>query len=234
MQGSRPDERLGAAASFVRQGAVFADIGTDHAHLPIFLLKSGRITRAVAADINEGPLKRARDNAEAEGLSSLIDFRLADGLSGMESLGLTDIAICGMGGELIASIIDRAPFVRNAQIRLILQPMTRVAILRRYLAREGFEVKEEKIMQAAGRIYVCLAASYTGKPYELSAAEEECGQTLLLRAPTALERGFVEQRLAAVKKKLCGMQSGGLDGEETASLAALVSEYEHYLEVNAP
>ena len=90
----------------MRQGAVFADIGTDHAHLPIFLLKTGKIARAVAADVNEGPLDRARRNAMSEGVAEKIDFRLANGLAGMDELGLTDIAICGMGGELIAAILS--------------------------------------------------------------------------------------------------------------------------------
>lgn len=233
MQGTRPDERLGAAASFVRQGAVFADIGTDHAHLPIFLLKSGRILRAVAADVNRGPLDRARDNAASEGVSEKIDFRLADGLSGMEALGLTDIAICGMGGELIASIIDRAPFVREGDVRLILQPMTRASVLRAYLAREGFRIEEEKIICAASRVYVCVCAHYDGKPYTLSRAEEECGQSLLLRTPTALERRYVGERLSAARKKLAGRQSGGIRDEETETLEALVSQYERYLEMKS-
>ncbi len=215
----------------MRQGAVFADIGTDHAHLPIFLLKSGRISRAVAADVNEGPLDRARENARAEGVTSHIDFRLADGLFGMEGLGLTDIAICGMGGELIAAIIDRAPFVRDEKIRLILQPMTRASVLRAYLAKEGFAIEEEKIICAASRVYVCMAVHYTGLPYTLSRAEEECGQTLLSRTPTALECRFVKERLAAAKKKLKGRQSGGLYDDETKALENLVSEYERYLEV---
>lgn len=231
MLSTRPDDRLGAAASFVRQGAVFADIGTDHAHLPIFLLKSGRISRAVAADVNEGPLDRARENAASENLTDKIDFRLADGLSGMESLGLTDIAICGMGGELIAMILDRAPFVRNEDIRLILQPMTRASVLRAYLAREGFAIEEEKIISAASRVYVCLSAHYTGKPYTLTKAEEECGRSLLLRAPNPLERKYVIARLSAAKKKLAGRKSGGRFDDETKALEALVAEYERYLEV---
>ena len=234
MQRTRPDDRLGAAASFVRQGAVFADIGTDHAHLPIFLLKSGRISRAVAADVNQGPLDRAKANAMSEGVASRIDFRLADGLSGMDDLALTDIAICGMGGELIASIIDRAAFLRDARIRLILQPMTRTSVLRTYLAREGFRIEEEKIISAASRVYVCMAVSYTGEAYSLSEAEAECGKELLCRVPNALERRYVTERLSAAKKKLKGRQSGGAHDSETESLAALVAFYEDYLEVKKP
>ena len=79
MTQSTLDARLAAAAEYVRQGAVFADIGTDHAHLPIYLLECGRITQAVAADIAQGPLSRAQENASEHGLSDKIIFRQTDG-----------------------------------------------------------------------------------------------------------------------------------------------------------
>ncbi len=210
MTKSHLDRRLSAAASFVRQGAFFADIGTDHAYLPLFLLSQGTISRAVAADINEGPLQRAHAHARECGFAAQIDFRLTDGLQGMDDLGLTDIAICGMGGELIARIIESAPFVKNAAIRLILQPMSRAAHLRRYLAANGFAVEEEKICSAAGRHYACLCVAYTGIPYLITDAEAECGRALLSRRPDEGERAYVRGiRQTAVRRidGLCAADS---------------------------
>ncbi len=216
----------------MRQGAVFADIGTDHAHLPIFLLKQNRIQSAVAADLREGPLSRARENAAQAGVSDRIDFRLASGLAGMEALGLTDIAICGMGGELIASILDNAPFVRNPDIRLILQPMTRAPHLRHYLASNGFVIQEEVVCQAAGRLYICIVSAYAGAPYTLSEAEIDCGQALLRRKPNALERAFIEERLDAARRRLDGRTAGGIQDAENRTLSLIIDTYERYLEVN--
>ncbi len=170
------DARLMSAVSFVRQGAVFADIGTDHAYLPIFLLKSGVIKHAVCADVNKGPLSLAVSNARESGLDpSLFTFKLTDGALGMEREGITDYAICGMGGELIAHIIASAPHLHNTGIRLILQPMTKQAHLRRYLYEAGFCIVGEKYSFSEGKYYLTLAAEYCGKTRVISDTEAELG-----------------------------------------------------------
>ncbi len=170
------DYRMRAAADFVRQGAVFADIGTDHGYLPVFLFEEKRIKHAIASDIHQAPLERAKRNIKERGYLEQTTFMLANGLLGMENRGLTDIAICGMGGEMIVSVLDNASFVRDSKINLILQPMTKIQDLRRYLAEHGFAIKEERIVKASGKLYFCLLASFTGENETLSPIETLLGR----------------------------------------------------------
>ena len=206
-----PDERLRTAAELVRQGAVFADIGTDHAYLPVFLCETERITRAVAADIGEGPLAVAEEHIKAHGLSHRIRTHLADGLAGLENEGLTDVAICGMGGELIAQILAAAPFLRNEGIRLILQPMTHAADLRYYLAKEGFAITEERLAKAAGKYHFCFSAFFTGVPYTLARLTAEMGQG---NENSPYYATVLKQKRLSQEKKCKGLAMGGLSHEE--------------------
>ena len=159
------DARLMTAAGMVRRGAVVADIGTDHAYLPVYLIQNGTARFAVASDINKGPLERAKQSAAKYGVADKMRFALADGLSGVqpERDGVTDIVICGMGGELIARIIGDSDYTRLADVRLILQPMSSVYELREYMAGAGFEILDERLSRAAGKIYTCILARYDGK-----------------------------------------------------------------------
>ena len=218
------DPRLRLAASLVRDGARFADIGTDHAHLPLYLLSQGRIASAVAADVAEGPLSRARENVRASGYEGRITLLLADGLSGMEGLGLTDIAICGMGGELIASILEAAPFVRDPAIRLILQPMTRLEELRRYLGASGFAVTAERYTVAGGRPYACLVASYTGDVRKISAVEAVLGASPLRDPADATAfLAFLTMREREAKARIRGRLTGGADISADEELIAAIA-----------
>ncbi len=225
-----PDERLRAAAAFVRQGAVFADIGTDHAYLPVFLCRENRLKHAYACDIVEGPLKSAVSHIKESGLEEMITPVLTDGLAGLDGYGITDIAICGMGGELIADILSRAPFVKNGAVRLILQPMTRARDLRAFLAREGFAVTEECVCRAKGKFYFCLAASYTGVPYSLSRIEEELGAINIRRkVPDEAFLSILAQKMRAAEKRTAGLRAGNkADAEEEAYLLDLRALNETY------
>lgn len=156
------DRRLMAVANYVRNGAVFADIGTDHAYLPVFLLQNGMIRHAVAADINQGPIDRAITNISAYGLIGKVDTFRTDGLNGLDGRGITDIAICGMGGELIVKIIKEAPMTRQKGMRLILQPMTKSEVLREYLITNGYEIVDETLAET-DRIYQIICVEYTGE-----------------------------------------------------------------------
>ena len=132
--------RLQSACAYLSAGGTVADIGTDHAYLPIEIIKKGLSQRAVACDINRGPIESARRNIEAAGLSDRIDTMQTDGLHGVEGFHPTDILIFGMGGELIAKILSEAPWVKDEGIGLILQPMSHAEILRRWLSENGFSI----------------------------------------------------------------------------------------------
>ncbi len=222
------DPRLSLAASFVREGARFADVGADHAYLPLWLLAGGRLTLAVAADIAAGPLDRARANVRAEGREGEVTLLLTDGLSGMEGLALTDIAICGMGGEMIVSILAAAPFVKDGRVRLILQPMTHAATLRRYLAAEGFSILGERYAASGGKVYSCLAAEYTGAPYRITSAEAELGLGEVRDArDTEAFLAFLSLRERDARARLAGKRQGGAPtADEEELLAAIAAERE--------
>lgn len=148
--------RLTAVAAQVPDGAVLADIGTDHAYLPVKLLLDGRIEHAIAADLREGPLDRARDTARRFGVSGRISFRLCDGLAGIAPKEADTIAIAGMGGETITGILGAAPWTLAPDKLLLLQPMTAFAELRLWLTTHGYCIEQESIAREGKRLYTCL------------------------------------------------------------------------------
>jgi len=169
------DRRLKAAASFARPGKRFADIGTDHAYLPVYLCGSGIAPGGVASDIGKGPLARAGANIRASGMEDKISARLADGLDGVAVFSPEDIYVLGMGGELIARILGASEYIKQSGIRLILQPMTHPQDLRKYLVENGFSIDDElivtdkpvapdtEVIPLKNRIYQIICARFTGK-----------------------------------------------------------------------
>ncbi len=223
------DGRLMSCANYVRAGAVFADIGTDHGYLPVFLLTAGRIGRAYLADINAQPLDSARENVAAAGLCDLCEFVLTDGAAALHGFGITDYAIAGMGGTLIADIIEAADHLRDPGIRLILQPMTRQAHLRRYLASSGFTVLSETYSYADGKHYVTLCAHYSGEVRQLSEIEAELGTVVVHEADRVEFLGFLRMRHASLCRARDGKRLGGADtyaeDEIISGIEAVLCEY---------
>ncbi len=156
------DNRLSLCASFVRQGTVLADIGTDHAYLPIWLVQNGVIKKALACDINEGPLFAGKADVERYGLSDKISLRLSDGLKNVESHEAEDIVIAGMGGELIVKILSECMWAKDSKKRFILQPMTKCEVLIRWLYENGFEIVEQKACESDKKHYTVMLILYTG------------------------------------------------------------------------
>ena len=233
MSDTRIRARLLSAASLVRQGALFADIGTDHAYLPIFLLSEGKIDSAFATDINEGPLSKASENIREAGFCDRVELMLTDGAASLSGRGITDYAICGMGGELIADIIESAPHLYHSEVNLILQPMTKEAHLRRFLYTSGFSVVSESYSYDAGKYYVTLLARYTGTPVSISDTEALLGKREALHIGREEELGYFKSKLRSLKKTAEGKIRGGEDNPREipllASVAERISELSHQI-----
>lgn len=168
--------RLTLLARLVPEGCRLTDVGTDHGYLPVSLLQQGRITSAIASDIGAEPLEHARRTAAQYGAAG-IDFRLCPGLSAIAPEETDVIVIAGMGGETIITILQDAPWTKDGRHTLLLQPMTKAADLRHWLADNGYTFTEEHLVEDKGRLYPVLTVT-GGTHRALTEAEALCGVLL--------------------------------------------------------
>lgn len=160
---SKLSPRLQCAADFVRSGDVVADIGTDHALLPIHLIQTGKIPFAYAGDLRPGPLQTAQKYVSAYGVCDKIRLFLSDGFSDIPTDYDTAV-IAGMGGETIIQILTKA--VKSCNKRYILQPMTKSERLREYLYTHGFCILDETAVREQDRFYTVLLVAPGKSEYE--------------------------------------------------------------------
>lgn len=158
--GMKLDNRLMAIADLVQKDKILADIGTDHAYLPVYLVEKGIIKKAIAADLRVGPLDNARDAVVSYGYESQIELRLSDGLDNFKENEVEEIAVAGMGGLLISEFINRTEWLKNENIHLILQPMTHVEELRKTLFDNGFVIDKEVVAKDGDKLYIILSVYY--------------------------------------------------------------------------
>ena len=196
-------ERLNACASFVENGARLIDIGTDHGYLPIWLLKSGKIKSAIAADIGEGPLLSAKNNAQK--YDTELTCILSDGFKNIDGNSFDTASIAGMGGELISKIIKEAPFEIDENKTFILQPMTAIKELREFLNSEGYTVLAEKAIKDMGKVYsVMVAKKENGK--KLEGIELYMGK---IEPDSEYSREYALKTIKGIENKLIGFKHNG-------------------------
>ena len=197
-----PDARLLSAVPYLTRGGRIVDVGTDHAYLPIYLILQGLVAHALACDVNQGPINSARANIAAAGLDGVVETRLTDGLHGVEDFCPDNVLIFGMGGELIVKILSEAPWIRNGGIGLVLQPMSRASVLRRWLTENGFSITGETIT-FEDKYYQTVAARFTGRNEEYTETELAVGR-LNIEARSPLFEDFVRHEIGVVEKVLRG------------------------------
>lgn len=152
------DKRLSAAALSIDKCNVLADIGSDHGYLPIRLLLTKKINKAVITDINKAPLESSIRNAEIYHVSEFCDFRCGSGLDLIKENECDVISICGMGGDTIAQIIRENLSIAHSAKKLVLQPMTNQITLRKMLIDNGFEITDEKMVKDRHLFYQIITA----------------------------------------------------------------------------
>lgn len=217
------DLRLAVAASFGRPGKRVADIGTDHASLPIFLVGNGITDSALACDINIGPINAAKKNIAAAGLSDKIKTKLTDGLEGVSDFEPEDIYILGMGGELIWRIIESSELSRREGVRLILQPMTHAHDLRQGLYGNGFNIVDETLTRDRDRVYQIIVAEYDGVVRSASQAELWLGKLNIAKGGIELA-DLAKLFASALDKKIKGYAEAGKTDPETSALYEAFNE----------
>ncbi|MGE5495461.1 MAG: tRNA (adenine(22)-N(1))-methyltransferase [Burkholderiales bacterium] len=195
--------RLNAIVSMVPYVKTVADIGCDHGKIAVLLLEAGKAQTAVCSDISGKSLKKAERLAHSKGLEKRMSFRVGDGLSVLEKGEADAAVIAGMGGELIARILDDAG--ENAPKTLVLSCNTKAQVLRQWLCGNGYVIEDEEMADEGKRFYPVILAK-RGRSRQLNGIELELGPVLLRKRPETLLRfldkliGKQKQYLDSIKK----------------------------------
>ena len=193
--------RLRAIADLVPDGARLVDVGTDHGFVPVELLLSGRISSAIASDIGAAPLDHARRTAEQYDITEGIEFRLCNGLNGIAADDVNCIVIAGMGGDNIVSILEAAPWTKK-DVFLLLQPMSKAEVLRRWLNESGYEVVSERLVADKGVIYPILSVRGGAMP---PANDEQFWGGFLLNDDPLLNR-YLDEHILRLHRAAAGLE----------------------------
>lgn len=192
------NNRLSLCAEMVRKESRIADVGTDHAYLPVWLVRAGFATFALACDIKAEPLMQGELTIKKYHAEDLVKTRLCDGLNAVDPDEVDDVIIAGMGGETIVHILSEAPWLRDGTKKLILQPMSKHELVIEYLCENGFELTEHKCTVADGKIYTAFSAIYNGNCHT---PDELFKYTGLLKPEDDDSRRFINSVLNHLEKK---------------------------------
>ena len=212
-------DRLLSCAKMVHTGNVVADVGTDHGYLAIYLLEENICPVAYASDIREGPLSAAMRNAKKAGCSERMFFCLSDGLSMLPMDSIQTVICAVMGGDTIVHILEAEPSVFSGEKQLVLQPQSKAADLRRWLAARGFTIHQEVLSQDGKFLYSAMDASWTGEKRTLS-LRQALVPDALLKSGDPLFSHYFSRVSDSLQATILGLKKANQRNE------ALLAEYE--------
>ena len=222
-------KRLLMVGDMVRKGSVLADIGTDHAYLPVYLIQKGVCPEAIAADLREMPLKNAKETVIENQLTDKVTLMLSDGLDSIPELSADDITLAGMGGDLISDILSRIGWIKNNNIRIIAQPQTHSEKVRKFFVDNGFRIIREDACIDDNRNYICMCAEYTGETVSYDFGYEYYGE--LPKCENEFAREYLIHQRNRFMKRAEGLEKSEQNPAEAEFLFALVKRFNEILEV---
>ena len=218
----RLTNRLMTVASCVDKCDTLVDIGTDHAYIPIYCLENNICNRAIACDINQGPLDIADKNIKNYGLKDRIITRRSNGLENYVKGEAENIIIAGMGGLLINEILISGIDKITDDTMLVLQPMIAVYEVRKFLCDNNFIIVDEKLAKEENKIYNIIKCK---KGYEcLSEYEMYVGKKLLENNDKLLKE-HMEKKIYTISKVICGLEKSFDKEDEILQNKKILSYY---------
>lgn len=205
-------KRLAAVANLITPGNRVADVGTDHGYIPIYLLNTKKSPHVIAMDINEGPLKRAKENIANHQLEKNIEIRLSDGLHALAPNEVDTVVIAGMGGNLVMRILSEGAAVLKTVEELILQPQSEIAKVRHFLQEQGYEIVCEEMVCEDEKFYPMMRV-VLGKMAMTKEIEFIYGPRLLKEKNLVLKQYLTKERqtFASILEKLKQSKSDNVD-----------------------
>lgn len=216
-------KRLTAVADMITPGNSIADIGTDHGYIPIYMAQKGLTPKALAMDVNAGPLERACDNIKRYCVENIVSARLSDGLKKLNPGEAESIIIAGMGGLLTIRILSDCPDVTNSAKELILSPHSDVNLVRKYLSDNNFCITNENIILEDDKFYFIIRAC-AGTMKLKDEVEEWFGQILLSEKNDILHQYLIKEE----SKRITIRQKMNANG---SSRMERIEELEHELSI---
>ena len=224
------EQRLAQLAEMVDPGSRVADIGTDHAYLPIDLVKNQKIDFAIASDVAAGPLSNAVNDIKMAGLENKIATRLGSGLETLRKDDKIDtVVIAGMGGKLMRDLLNKPAQTNIFYDTLILEPNVGEPLVRKWLMDHSYKIITEKIIEVSGHIYELIKAKRVSEATTLTEKEIQFGPLLLQERNSIFTKKWTKQ-LIFQKNLLNNLQKAKeIDTEKVKDTEALISLIEGIL-----
>lgn len=220
-------DRLQHIANMIPKCTCLADIGTDHGYIPIFCILNGVCKKAIASDINKGPVEAANKNIKRYEITGGIDTRVGPGLSTLAPGEADVIVIAGMGGNLIADIIEEDMLVAEKADVLILQPVQYPEVLRKYLHKKGFKIIDEDLVCDGEKYYQIIKASKGEDPGYKSEASYYIGKILIDKGG-ALLKEYLEHKITKLNIILKSLEESK-DNSRYREVVNLKEEFEEVM-----
>ena len=207
----------------VRCGSKVADIGTDHGYLPAHLTRSGKCPSGIAADLRKGPLENARETIGIYGVEDKVQLRLSDGLDSVLPHECDDIVFAGMGGTLIAELLDRTPWIKDKSKRIIVQPMTHSEDIRIFFVNNGFTIIREDACRD-DRNYVAICAEYSGEILKKDELYFHIGCHPIDGNEASLN--YAKKQILRLRKRAEALEKANIQSQEKETLFKILKQIE--------